>query len=295
MSTVDGGGDQFSHAHTANSKYSHSVFLPNSARSTSTLDAEDYDNRNLNVDQRHRGVNDNTATSSTQQNNKTKPDISFQTRKQRTTGSRENLLNVGQRSRDEDLSASFNSRTSMHGGNEFLVNNQQDTLAQKATKLNSIANNMTSQAFSPGTKTPLMSLENSYQNIKPKTPVNQVRQTPQVGRNIAEDYVKTCNMAATKIQRWYRRHGRRRLAGEAAMKRLLDTKRKEKEQELAKEREGERNKEDDRKRIREEKARLARQTAIQVGLTSYQKFTIKGCTLNQISHHVILFEIFGIF
>jgi 5-azacytidine-induced protein 1 len=177
----------------------------------------------------------------------------------RTTKAAEGLLEFGQRMCNDDLSASLNSRSSHHGGNEYTMDSQQDSL--KATKLNSIANNMTSQAFSPGAKTPLKSLENSYQNIKHKTPVNQVRQ---VGRNVAEDYVKTCNMAATKIQRWFKRHQRRHKSGEAAVRRLLESKRLEKEAEMEQEKRDTRSKEEDRKKLREEKARQARQNAIQV-------------------------------
>lgn len=84
----------------------------------------------------------------------------------------------------------------------------------KSQKLNSLANNMTSQAMSPGTKTPLLDLENAFQNLKHKMPVNQVRRSPQnIGRNISDDQGRSAHDSAVKIQRWYRRHRSRRKAG----------------------------------------------------------------------------------
>lgn len=86
-----------------------------------------------------------------------------------------------------------------------------------------------------------------------------------------EDQTKTYNMSATKIQRWYRRHVRRRKAGQAAMKRLLEGKRQELEEQLQRDRDylgdGEKRSAEDRKRTREDKARQARQHAIQVCYT----------------------------
>ena len=116
-------------------------------------------------------------------------------------------------------------------------------------------------------------MENSYQNIKHKTPVNQVKQSAkntqpqaqaQVGRNIAENYIKTCNMAATKIQRWFRRHRTRSMSGEAAIRRMLESKKQEKEEEMRRERQLGEEEVEDRQRSREERARQARQDAIQV-------------------------------
>ena len=140
-----------------------------------------------------------------------------------------------------------------------------------STQGGTITNNMTSHAMSTGTKTALSDIENSFQNIKHKTPVNQVRQRqPLVTSNktIAEDSVKVQNMSACKIQRWYRRHSCKRRAGEAAMKRLLDTKKYEKEEQLRKDGDylvtASRNFELDKKKRREESARQARQHAIEV-------------------------------
>ena len=261
--TTDPEVDHVPQASGSHSRFSHSVFQPTSARSSSTLDEEDIANHNMD----HR--------------NRPQPREELQ-------------LNLGHRSpTHEDANFNFDhkpfeakpmgfeskpmtrdeinrSRNSLYG-----ENSQQgaDTFVQKSQKLNSIANNMTSQAMSPGTKMALLDMENSYQNIKPKTPINQVRQPPQnptgSGKKMAEDYVRSCNMAATKIQRWYRRHQTRHRAGHAAMKRLLETKRAEKAEESEKERDyvsvaSAGQSADQRKRIREEKAKQARQEAIQV-------------------------------
>ena len=98
----------------------------------------------------------------------------------------------------------------------------------------------------------------------------------QIGRNIAEDFIKTLNNAATKIQRWYRRHkscqqkaSASLKAGEAALKRLLQQKKQDHEEhqkldlEFLNEDESERRSAEDRKKLREERARQARQQAIQ--------------------------------
>ena len=92
----------------------------------------------------------------------------------------------------------------------------------KSQKLNSLANNMTSQAMSPGTKTPLLDLENAFQNLKHKMPVNQVRRSPQnIGRNISDDQGRSAHDSAVKIQRWYRRHRSRRKAGKCNLFSIL--------------------------------------------------------------------------
>ncbi|XP_061886660.1 centrosomal protein of 131 kDa isoform X2 [Entelurus aequoreus] len=76
----------------------------------------------------------------------------------------------------------------------------------------------------------------------------------------AERFIQQVNQAAVTIQRWYRRHARRRLANQAALRHVLDCKRKEWQKRAEGHLEPPR---DDRKRIREEKARQARLAAIQ--------------------------------
>uniref|UniRef100_A0A673HRV5 Centrosomal protein 131 n=1 Tax=Sinocyclocheilus rhinocerous TaxID=307959 RepID=A0A673HRV5_9TELE len=86
----------------------------------------------------------------------------------------------------------------------------------------------------------------------------------------AERYIQQVNHAAITIQRWYRRHANRKRANVNTIKHLLISKKKEREQRAEEEKTAEslKKKEDDRKRIREEKARLARLTAIQVQQSS---------------------------
>uniref|UniRef100_A0A671XNP6 Centrosomal protein 131 n=1 Tax=Sparus aurata TaxID=8175 RepID=A0A671XNP6_SPAAU len=69
----------------------------------------------------------------------------------------------------------------------------------------------------------------------------------------AERFIQQVNQAALTIQRWYRHHAKRQHTNQAALKRILASKRKQQQK-----------KDEDRKRIREEKARLARLAAIQV-------------------------------
>ncbi|XP_027144841.1 centrosomal protein of 131 kDa isoform X3 [Larimichthys crocea] len=81
----------------------------------------------------------------------------------------------------------------------------------------------------------------------------------------AERFIQQVNQAAVTIQRWYRRHAKRRHANQAALKRILASKRKEWEERTEEDGrlEQQQKKDEDRKRIREEKARLARLAAIQ--------------------------------
>lgn len=166
-----------------------------------------------------------------------------------------------------------------------------------------LANNVVSRLGpSKKKKTSLSSIENSYQNIKPKTPVNQVKSSHRpfsavsgsdatkgsdvakraasndvlagrktMGQSIVEDYISTMNEAARKIQIWFRRHWKRRKVGEAAMRRLLGQKKEDHQVKLQMETqmsltatEMEKKKEMERKKTREEKAREERQRAIKV-------------------------------
>ncbi|KAI8797479.1 centrosomal protein of 131 kDa [Biomphalaria glabrata] len=164
-----------------------------------------------------------------------------------------------------------------------------------------LANNVSRLGQQPKIKASLSSIENSYQNIKHKTPVNQVnsggsffkksglhtlsapmnsslplKQTYPSSSPITvsaagkvEDYLSKLNLAASKIQKWYSRHRTRRAAAEAALKRLLGQKKQEQELKLQKETanslmfsEGEGRKGVDKKKAKEEKAKEARQQAI---------------------------------
>ena len=193
----------------------------------------------------------------------------------------------------ERLSQSFsghNRISSNYGNDKNISEDNFDHLLSprnvnnRSSSQSSIANNMTSQGRAPKVKVGLSDLENSYQNIKHKTPVNQTRkvstsQSKDANRDnianssntLAEDYIKTLNMAATKVQRWFRRHNTRRKAGKAAIQRLLNQKKQTFEEKRLREsqndfmaKEMEDRKQEERKRIREERAKYARQQAIQV-------------------------------
>ncbi|KAL7869590.1 hypothetical protein AOLI_G00135780 [Acnodon oligacanthus] len=81
----------------------------------------------------------------------------------------------------------------------------------------------------------------------------------------AERYIQQVSHAAVTIQHWFRHHINRRRANDAALSQLLMSKKKEREQQQGEDKTvgSQKKKEEDRKRIREEKARLARLTAIQ--------------------------------
>lgn len=148
----------------------------------------------------------------------------------------------------------------------------------RSSSQSAIANNMTAQGMSKGVKVGLSDLENSYQNIKHKTPVNQTRKSQSVsgstntGANtLVEDHIKKVNFAATVIQRWFRRHNTRKKAGTAAIQRLLQSKKQVYEEQRLREsqndffaKEMEDKKQEEKKRSREERAKMARQEAIRV-------------------------------
>ncbi|XP_068455285.1 centrosomal protein of 131 kDa isoform X2 [Clinocottus analis] len=79
----------------------------------------------------------------------------------------------------------------------------------------------------------------------------------------AERFIQQVNQAAVTIQRWYRRHAKTQHANQAALKRILASKRKWEERTDENKRPEPQRRDEDRKRIREEKARLARLAAIQ--------------------------------
>ncbi|XP_061611317.1 centrosomal protein of 131 kDa isoform X3 [Phyllopteryx taeniolatus] len=99
-----------------------------------------------------------------------------------------------------------------------------------------------------------------------KSPAGRGRPLPrrreQVSEQEAERFIQQVNRAAVTIQRWYRRHAGRRSANRAALRHILDSKRKE-WRERAEDESRPEPPRDDRKLIREEKAHRARLAAIQ--------------------------------
>ncbi|XP_030195732.1 centrosomal protein of 131 kDa isoform X2 [Gadus morhua] len=81
----------------------------------------------------------------------------------------------------------------------------------------------------------------------------------------AERFIQQVNQAVVTIQRWYRHHAARGRRGQAALRRLLAARKERAEQERSPEAQQQqrRRREEERRRVREEKARLARLSAIQ--------------------------------
>ena len=146
--------------------------------------------------------------------------------------------------------------------------------------VNGIANNMVTNVKTPRAKASFSTMENSYQNIKHKTPVNQVKEEQANQRSHKQTSVEYANekeSAAIKIQQWYRsrklKHSRSeaaRKAGEAAIRRILQQKKTEVEEhkqldlDFLNDEENEKQKAEDRKQQRDAKAKHARQQAIRV-------------------------------
>ncbi|GFO00920.1 centrosomal protein of 131 kda-like [Plakobranchus ocellatus] len=194
---------------------------------------------------------------------------------------------------DTDM-ASVNSPSSSFHRTDSRTGSAPETIA--------VANNMFRPSEKSKAKAHLLTMENSYQNIKHKSPVNQVRKSSSgnskvtgnnstgvhsrrptqarkvtantkelsTGHSSVEQYMDVLASAAIKIQKWYRRHRTRRMAAEAAVKRLLSQKKEEHEQIVQSELAQSMNAGEleiktaaERKKAREDKAKEARQQAIQ--------------------------------
>ncbi|XP_033467299.1 centrosomal protein of 131 kDa isoform X1 [Epinephelus lanceolatus] len=137
--------------------------------------------------------------------------------------------------------------------------------------LKATANDEVSQDNSSLTKSQ-KNFSSSPSTSNNKSPVSAQRGSPvlprrrEVTEEEAERFIQQVNQAAVTIQRWYRRHAKRRHTNQAALKRILASKRKEWEERTEEDsrlEQQQQKKDEDRRRIREEKARLARLAAIQ--------------------------------
>ncbi|XP_028674883.2 centrosomal protein of 131 kDa isoform X2 [Erpetoichthys calabaricus] len=137
---------------------------------------------------------------------------------------------------------------------------------QKPTSLNNIVKATVNEdgTLENGSLTKSQKNFSSSNNNATCSSPNQQRRL-EVTEEEAERFIQQVNHAALIIQRWYRRHAKRRRVGEAALKRLLASKKQERVQkaEETKVQDVQKKTPDDRKKIREEKARLARKAAIQ--------------------------------
>ncbi|XP_074476870.1 centrosomal protein of 131 kDa isoform X6 [Sebastes fasciatus] len=139
--------------------------------------------------------------------------------------------------------------------NNILKATANDEVSQDNSSLTKSQKNFSSTSSTSNNRSPASAQRGS--------PVPSRRR--EVTEEEAERFIQQVNQAAVTIQRWYRRHAKRRHTNQAALKRILASKRKEWEERTEEDSrpEQQQKKDEDRKRIREEKARLARLAAIQ--------------------------------
>ncbi|XP_019370560.1 PREDICTED: centrosomal protein of 131 kDa, partial [Gavialis gangeticus] len=136
---------------------------------------------------------------------------------------------------------------------------------QAATSLNNIIK-ATSHEDHEGSGVAKSQKNFSSNNILVRNNTGSLLRRKEVTEEEAERFIHQVNVAAVTIQRWYRCHSQRRKAGAAALGNVLASKREERQQQAREEGnilDLQRRKDEERRRIREEKARLARQAAIQ--------------------------------
>ncbi|XP_054454922.1 centrosomal protein of 131 kDa [Anoplopoma fimbria] len=140
--------------------------------------------------------------------------------------------------------------------NNILKATANDEVSQDNSSLTKSQKNFSSASSSSNNRSPVSAQRGS--------PVPSRRR--EVTEEEAERFIQQVNQAAVTIQRWYRRHTKRQHTNQAALKRILASKRKEWEErteEDSRPEQQQQKKDEDRKRIREEKARQARLAAIQ--------------------------------
>ncbi|XP_032357723.1 centrosomal protein of 131 kDa isoform X4 [Etheostoma spectabile] len=139
--------------------------------------------------------------------------------------------------------------------NNILKATANDEVSQDNSSLTKSQKNFSSASSTSNNRSPVSAQHGS--------PVLSRRR--EVTEEEAERFIQQVNQAAVTIQRWYRRHAQRQHTNQAALKRILASKRKEWEERTEEDGhlEPQQKKDEDRKRIREEKARLARLAAIQ--------------------------------
>ncbi|KAK2820121.1 hypothetical protein Q5P01_023080 [Channa striata] len=200
-----------------------------------------------------------------------------------STGSMESPSSLKKREPGIGLAATFTANNRSNKGavgnsvSTILHNNHSEKpLTPKSSNQKPSLNNILKATANDEVSLENGSLTKSQKNFSSptsnnKSPVSAQRSSPvlprrkEVTEEEAERFIQQVNQAAVIIQRWYRRHAKRQHTSQAALKRILATKRKEWEERTKDEtRLDQKHKtEEDRKQIREEKARLARLAAIQ--------------------------------
>ncbi|XP_027018926.2 centrosomal protein of 131 kDa isoform X2 [Tachysurus fulvidraco] len=197
----------------------------------------------------------------------------------RSTCSTDSPTGIRKRDSGVSLAANFtaNNRSSKAAvGNSvttMLHNNHSDKpLTPKSSNQKPCFNNIIKATVNDEGTLESSSLTKSQKNFSASTGSNnnvsssrspRSPRSREVTEEEAERFIQQVSHAAVTIQRWYRHYVARRNANETALKQLFTSKRKERAQQQEKAVISQKKKEEDRKRIREEKARLARLTAIQ--------------------------------
>lgn len=156
----------------------HNIFRPDSARSQSDDDLEDIEeslsqsiNKLQSLQSQLSGINKNNSSPEVQPPSAS-ADLLNSHRSSDTTP-----RNVSAGPTPRNVSAQSTARGAGPTPRDVSARNASKNLAPSSTNdlhMNGLANNMTSQGQKQRTKASLSSMENSYQNIRHKTPVNQV-------------------------------------------------------------------------------------------------------------------------
>uniref|UniRef100_A0A7N8X2K6 Centrosomal protein 131 n=1 Tax=Mastacembelus armatus TaxID=205130 RepID=A0A7N8X2K6_9TELE len=208
----------------------------------------------------------------------------------RSTGSMDSPTGLKKREPGIALAATFTANNRSNKGavgnsvTTMLHNNYSDKpLTPKSSNQKPSFNNILKATANDEVSLESSSLTKSQKNFSSasstsnnKSPVAQ-RSSPvlprrrEVTEEEAERFIQQVNQAAVAIQRWYRRHAKRQHTSQAALRRLLASKRTEWQERTEEDSllEQQQRKDEDRKLIREEKARLARLAAIQVPTCEY--------------------------
>uniref|UniRef100_A0A669F485 Centrosomal protein 131 n=1 Tax=Oreochromis niloticus TaxID=8128 RepID=A0A669F485_ORENI len=198
----------------------------------------------------------------------------------RSTGSMDSPTSLKKREPGIALAASFTANNRSNKGavgnsvTTILHNNYSEKpLTPKSSNQKPSFNNILKATANDEVSLESGSLTKSQKNFSTtspasnnKSPVSAQRGSPvllrrrEVTEEEAERFIQQVNHAAVTIQRWYRRHAKRRHANQAVLSQSSPFIRRLEQQQ---------KKDEDRKRIREEKARLARLAAIQVLTSDY--------------------------
>uniref|UniRef100_A0A3P9I8Y8 Centrosomal protein 131 n=1 Tax=Oryzias latipes TaxID=8090 RepID=A0A3P9I8Y8_ORYLA len=191
------------------------------------------------------------------------------------TGSMESPTSLKKKEPGVPLAASFTANNSNKGtvGNSvttILHNNYSEKpLTPKSSNqkpsfnlLKATANDEVSLENSSVTKSQKnFSCSSSASNNRTSGPCSPASPRRRDATEEEAEFIQQVNQAAVTIQRWYRRHAKRKHSNKAALKLLLARKKKEKRVEDALQEQ--QRKLEERKQLREEKAQLARLAAIQ--------------------------------